>query len=249
MQLEMYPPDGSKILRHLVCSIKCNKLILALNLCFLTWALLQVCDQLSVPLSVVPLTNQYWERVVSHCVQEIKNGRTPNPDVLCNSRVKFGAFFEYLSKHDSGFDRVASGHYARVKRVLIDEDSPSEPRDHVETHCRDVSLCLTPDAVKDQTYFLANLSQDQLQKVLFPLGTLTKSEVRRLAKTANLPTMQRKDSQGICFLGKVKFNEFIKVMFIAINVLFNVTRSKVTGFICNTTICSSMNKWPSSGMT
>lgn len=180
----------------------------------------QVCDQLNVPLSMVPLTNQYWERVVSHCVEEIKHGRTPNPDVLCNSRVKFGAFFEYLNNHDEDFDRVASGHYARVEHVQNETGRMiTEQRDSANLHPvqnegspqTQVSLCLTPDTIKDQTYFLANLSQQQLQKVLFPLGNLTKAEVRGLAQQAQLPTMQRKDSQGICFLGKVKFNEFIKV--------------------------------------
>lgn len=176
---------------------------------------MQVCDQLDVPLSMVPLTNQYWDRVVSHCVNEIRNGRTPNPDVLCNSRVKFGAFFEYLNDHDAEFDRVASGHYARIEREHSHEGSPSQVAKWMgqgEVSSSGVSLCLTPDSVKDQTYFLANLSQRQLQTVLFPLGDLTKAEVRELAQMANLPTMKRKDSQGICFLGKVKFNEFIKVL-------------------------------------
>lgn len=182
---------------------------------------LQVCDQLDVPLSMVPLTNQYWERVVSHCVDEIRNGRTPNPDVLCNSRVKFGAFFEYLKTHGAEFDRIASGHYARVDRIQSRKDIPTSNEDASERslHSQDnasmqpeVFLSLTPDTIKDQTYFLANLSQKQLQTVLFPLGSLTKAEVRDLAQRAQLPTMQRKDSQGICFLGKVKFNEFIKVL-------------------------------------
>lgn len=183
--------------------------------------LLQVCDQLDVPLSMVPLTNQYWERVVSHCVDEIRNGRTPNPDVLCNSRVKFGAFFEYLNTHEAEFDRVASGHYARVDRInsrcdteTANEDVSGRFLHHACTESTqpEVFLSLTPDTIKDQTYFLASLSQKQLQTVLFPLGSLTKAEVRDLAQRAQLPTMQRKDSQGICFLGKVKFNEFIKVL-------------------------------------
>lgn len=188
---------------------------------------MQVCDQLGVPLTTVPLTKQYWERVVSHCVEQIHHGRTPNPDVLCNSRVKFGAFFEYLQRHPAQFDRVASGHYARVDSgPCVNELSPSAaisegPHGTVRTIHRTstgcdhkppcVQLKLTPDSWKDQTYFLANLSQQQLQQVLFPLGHLTKKTVRDLAAAAQLPTMTRKDSQGICFLGKVRFGEFIKV--------------------------------------
>lgn len=157
----------------------------------------QVCKAAGVELHTVPLTNQYWDRVVSHSIAQIKAGRTPNPDILCNSRVKFGAFYEYLSEQQDGnFDRIASGHYARILRA----DDPDEP----------VRLALAPDPVKDQTYFLAHLSQIQLSKVMFPLGHLTKAEVRSLAQAAGLPNQARRDSQGICFLGKVKFTEFVE---------------------------------------
>ncbi|KAL4545911.1 hypothetical protein Ndes2526B_g05035 [Nannochloris sp. 'desiccata'] len=177
------------------------------------------CDRLGVELKVVPLSQQYWDRVVAHCISEVRSGRTPNPDVLCNSRVKFGAFIEHLEMqkednirriHNGGcentnfedkgrkpfhWDRIASGHYARIDR----SSSLSEPR-----------LALTPDAIKDQTYFLAHLSPSQLANTLFPLGNLTKPQVRALAAAAALPNQDRKDSQGICFLGKVRFSEFIK---------------------------------------
>ncbi|EFJ52607.1 hypothetical protein VOLCADRAFT_55676, partial [Volvox carteri f. nagariensis] len=159
----------------------------------------QVCESLGVPLEVVPLTTEYWDRVVSGSVEEIRAGRTPNPDMWCNSRVKFGAFYDYLDRtYGAAFDRVASGHYARVERVPR-RSSPAEVR-----------LLLTPDAVKDQTYFLANLSPRQLSRVMFPLGCLTKSQVRKLAAAADLANKNRKDSQGICFLGKVKFHEFVR---------------------------------------
>lgn len=167
---------------------------------------------------MVPLSQQYWDRVVAHCISEVRSGRTPNPDVLCNSRVKFGAFLEHLehqkkqnlstcngsdenitvedsSKTAFHWDRIASGHYARIDR----SSSLLEPR-----------LALTPDAIKDQTYFLAHLSPPQLANTLFPLGALTKPQVRSLAAAAALPNQDRKDSQGICFLGKVRFSEFIK---------------------------------------
>ena len=154
------------------------------------------CDRLGVPLKVVPLSEQYWDRVVAHCISEVRSGRTPNPDVLCNSRVKFGAFLEHLENGETAgnWDKVASGHYARIAKT-----ADGEPR-----------LALTPDAIKDQTYFLAHLSPFQLSKTLFPLGALTKPQVRALAVAAALPNQDRKDSQGICFLGKVRFSEFIK---------------------------------------
>lgn len=155
-----------------------------------------VCDKLNVPLEVVPLTEQYWDKVVTHCIEEVQAGRTPNPDVWCNSRVKFGAFMEYLETQAAGkWDYIASGHYARIEHHEQEGFS---------------RLALTPDSIKDQTYFLAHLTQHQLSKVLFPLGWLTKAQVRNLAAAASLPNQDRKDSQGICFLGKVKFGEFIE---------------------------------------
>lgn len=152
----------------------------------------EVCKNVGVHLEVVPLTDAYWERVVAHCIAEIRAGRTPNPDILCNSRVKFGAFMEWLeASSPEKYDRIASGHYARVERFEM-------PR-----------LAMTPDRVKDQTYFLAQLSQTQLSKVVFPLGAFQKCDVRSLAAAAALPNKSRADSQGICFLGKVKFEEFV----------------------------------------
>lgn len=149
-----------------------------------------VCKQAGVPLEVISLQKEYWDRVVTHTVAEIKEGRTPNPDILCNQRVKFGAFYD---KIDSSYEYVVTGHYARLVR---EGDT--------------VALHTTEDLVKDQTYFLSHLSQEQLKRVLFPLGELTKAEVRELAQEFDLPNKDRKDSQGICFLGKLKFSEFVK---------------------------------------
>ena len=175
-----------------------------------------VCARLGVPLEVVPLSEAYWDRVVAHSIAEIRAGRTPNPDVLCNSRVKFGAFWEHLEAAAAGggprYDRVASGHYARIDRV------PAPAGDEAAAHVGGggaapaviARLALTPDAVKDQTYFLAHLTQAQLARVAFPLGGLTKPQVRALAAAAALPNHSRKDSQGICFLGRVRFSEFVK---------------------------------------
>jgi len=154
-----------------------------------------VCERTGTTLETVALTEEYWNLVVKDSVEEIRKGRTPNPDVLCNSRVKFGAFREWLARtHPGRFDRVASGHYAAVER---DEGSGR------------VKLVMSGDSFKDQTYFLADLSQEQLRSVMFPVGGMPKREIRALAKSAALPNADRKDSQGICFLGKVKFSEFI----------------------------------------
>lgn len=150
----------------------------------------QVCNQLNVPLEIIPLQRAYWDRVVAHTIAEIKAGRTPNPDILCNQFVKFGAFYDAIGDR---FEKVATGHYAQV-----------EERDGV-TH-----LLSAPDAVKDQTYFLSRLSQEQISRALFPIGHLTKHEVRIEADRRDLPNKARKDSQGICFLGKLKFRDFVR---------------------------------------
>ena len=149
-----------------------------------------VCDDLKVPLEVIPLQTEYWDNVVSYTIDEIKEGRTPNPDIFCNSLIKFGRFYD---KIDTSFEKVASGHYANVE--LADGK---------------YLLKTSPDPVKDQTYFLGYLTQRQISRALFPVGRFKKSEIRKLAEKYNLPTMTRRDSQGICFLGQIKFKEFIK---------------------------------------
>ncbi|KAI3461097.1 hypothetical protein Pfo_017760 [Paulownia fortunei] len=154
-----------------------------------------VCEQVDVPLEVVHLTDEYWNNVVSYIIDEYRYGRTPNPDVLCNTRIKFGAFVDAVGSMK--FDFIASGHYAKV--VHPDSGNKDEPS----------TLELSKDMVKDQTYFLSHLSQSQLKGLIFPLGCIRKEEVRRLAKIFELPNQDRKDSQGICFLGKIKFSEFV----------------------------------------
>ena len=149
-----------------------------------------VCEQTGVPLEVIPLQTEYWDNVVSYTIEEIKEGRTPNPDIFCNSLIKFGQFYD---KIDPSFEKVASGHYASVE--MVD---------------RKYLLKTSPDPVKDQTYFLAYLTQEQISRALFPIGKYKKTEIRKLAEKFNLPTMARRDSQGICFLGQIKFKEFIK---------------------------------------
>lgn len=153
-----------------------------------------VCVQANVPLQVVPFQKEYWERVVAYTVEEVKAGRTPNPDMLCNAQIKFGAFYDFLETQYKGqFEKIATGHYARV-----------------EERGGSVVLLTSPDPIKDQTYFLSQLSREQLGRALFPLGTLEKTQVRQLAETFSLPNAKRKDSQGICFLGKIPFDQFLE---------------------------------------
>ncbi len=150
----------------------------------------KVCEQANIPIQVLSLQNEYWDSVVSYTIDEIKAGRTPNPDIYCNALIKFGQFYD---KIDPSYEKVASGHYAWIEKLN-----------------GNYLLKRSPDPIKDQTYFLSYLTQEQLSRVLFPIGKYTKKEVRELAKKFELPNQTRKDSQGICFLGKIKFNEFIK---------------------------------------
>ncbi len=151
-----------------------------------------VCEQIGVPLEVVPMQEEYWNSIISYTIAEIRAGRTPNPDMFCNNLVKFGQFIE---KIDPAFEKVASGHYANVR---FEEASGK------------YVLERTPDPVKDQTYFLAYLSQQQLSRALFPIGKHTKRQVRDFARQFDLPTQSRRDSQGLCFLGQIKFSDFVK---------------------------------------
>lgn len=159
----------------------------------------KVCEKAQVPLEQVPLEvvslqKEYFDHVVKYAIAEVKAGRTPNPDVFCNVMIKFGFFMDYIDQTYPGkFDKIASGHYAQIMQ-----------KDGV------YYLQKAPDAVKDQTYFLSYLKQKQLKRLMFPIGHLQKPEVRELAQKYNLPNKDRKDSQGICFLGKLKFNEFLK---------------------------------------
>ncbi|MFZ0389632.1 MAG: tRNA 2-thiouridine(34) synthase MnmA [Calditrichia bacterium] len=149
-----------------------------------------VCKQAGVPLEIISLQREYWDLVVSYALKELKAGRTPNSDVFCNSLIKFGVF---IDKIGASFRKVASGHYARV-----------------EQQNGKYLLKQTDDPVKDQTYFLSYLQQRQLSRLLFPLGDYTKKEVRALAQKWNLPNKNRKDSQGICFLGQFRYRDFVK---------------------------------------
>ncbi len=151
---------------------------------------MMVCDKLNIPLNTVDLSSDYWDKVFKNFLSEYKNGRTPNPDVLCNQEIKFKAFLEHAEK--LGAKKIATGHYARIHKT---EDS-----------CQ---LLKGLDKNKDQSYFLCRLNQEQLNKALFPVGELEKSEVRCLAEQAKLITHDKKDSTGICFIGEQPFRQFL----------------------------------------
>ncbi|MCE5001914.1 tRNA 2-thiouridine(34) synthase MnmA [Staphylococcus pseudoxylosus] len=150
-----------------------------------------VCNQLDIPYYAVNFEKEYWDKVFTYFLDEYKKGRTPNPDVMCNKEIKFKAFLEHALK--LGADYVATGHYARVHR-------------HEDGH---VEMLRGVDNNKDQTYFLNQLSQDQLSRVMFPIGDIDKKEVRRIAEEQNLATAKKKDSTGICFIGERNFKEFL----------------------------------------
>ena len=166
-----------------------------------------VARKIGIPFYFVDLSKQYRQRVVDYMFDEYAKGRTPNPDVLCNREIKFDAFWEVARKY--GADYVATGHYCQVEEipgqagndgVMAGPDRPSPIYRILEG----------ADPNKDQTYFLCQLTQEQLSRTLFPIGHLTKPEVRRIAKEADLPSAEKKDSQGICFVGKVDLPTFLK---------------------------------------
>ena len=155
---------------------------------------LEMCQSLAHrygrPLEVVDLQKEYWDRVVTYTMERVKAGLTPNPDVMCNRLIKFGAFEEKVG-HD--YDFIATGHYARI----VEKDGQRW-------------LGTAPDPVKDQTDFLAQLDPWQVQKIMLPIGHLMKNEVREIAERQHLAPAHRKDSQGICFLGKINYADFVK---------------------------------------
>jgi len=154
-----------------------------------------VADKLGIPFQTVDLSAQYKERIVDYMFNEYEKGRTPNPDVLCNREIKFDVFMDIAM--DLGADYVATGHYCRKSTI---------EKDGKEIH----QLLAGKDNNKDQSYFLCQLSQDQLAKALFPIGELTKPEVREIAKAQDLITAEKKDSQGLCFIGKVRLPDFLQ---------------------------------------
>ena len=175
-----------------------------------------VCDAIKVPLHVIPLQKEYWAEVVSYTIAEVRAGRTPSPDLLCNQRIKFGAFLKHI---DDSFEKIATGHYAQTAEIEVSALScPSGgvslskavgPQHQERAVQRQTILLKAKDPIKDQTYFLSYLSQEQLNRLMFPIGCYLKSEVRELAAKFDIPNKERPDSQGICFLGKIKFADFV----------------------------------------
>ena len=151
---------------------------------------IKVAKQLGIPLHRVDFVQEYWDRVFTYFLNEFKSGRTPNPDIMCNKEIKFKAFLNHAI--GLGADLIATGHYA-----FLD-------------HSGEVRMLRGADNNKDQSYFLSQLTREQLGRTLFPLGKLEKSDVRSIAEKLGLATAKKKDSTGICFIGKRKFTDFLK---------------------------------------
>lgn len=166
----------------------------------------RVCEILDIPLYSINFVKEYWDRVFHHFLEELKKGHTPNPDILCNREIKFDAF--YQKAKDLGADFLATGHYCRTKEG---------------------KLLKGLDPSKDQTYFLHAINGSVLRNVLFPIGELPKSEVREIAKRLGLPTHDKKDSTGICFIGKRNFKPFIQQYIPYHPGQFENTQGKVIG--------------------
>lgn len=150
-----------------------------------------VCNTLKIQLHTINFSKEYWEEVFQICLQEYSNGRTPNPDILCNKEIKFKYFLKFAIE-DLSADFIATGHYVRCI-----------------TFNKKINLIRGADIYKDQSYFLYTLNQQQLKRCLFPIGSFTKLQVRKIAKESNLITANKKDSTGICFIGKRKFKTFL----------------------------------------
>jgi len=156
---------------------------------------LLVAEKLGIPFQVIDLSKEYKERIVNYMFKEYKRGRTPNPDILCNREIKFDIFLKAAMKLNADF--VATGHYCQKDEIQVSEK-------------KIYRLLSGKDKSKDQSYFLCQLTQNQLSKALFPIGHLQKSEVREIARSQGLVTAEKKDSQGLCFVGKVRLPEFLQ---------------------------------------
>jgi tRNA-specific 2-thiouridylase len=152
---------------------------------------IRVCAHLGIPFLTLDCEKEYKKEVVDYMIDEYKNGRTPNPDVMCNKSVKFGSF--YKKSLEMGADFVATGHYS-INKIENGKNSLFESK----------------DKNKDQSYFLWTLTEEQLNHCIFPVGDMTKDEVRKIAEKKKIPTAQKKDSQGLCFIGKVDMKDFLK---------------------------------------
>ena len=154
-----------------------------------------IAQKIGIPFQTVDLSKQYYSRIINYMFNEYERGRTPNPDILCNREIKFDIFLEIAI--NLGADYIATGHYCQIEKIHNDDKEIYR-------------LLAGRDKNKDQSYFLCQLNQEQLSKSIFPIGHMKKSEVRDLAKRNNLVTADKKDSQGLCFVGKVKLPDFLK---------------------------------------
>ena len=165
---------------------------------------MKICAQLNIPFLTFDFEKEYKKEVADCMIEEYKKGRTPNPDVMCNKNIKFGAFLDKAK--EMGADTIATGHYARLETTQINADK--KPQMNADDMF--YKMYAGVDKEKDQSYFLWTLNQEQLKYTLFPVGDLEKSEVRKIAKENNLATAKKKDSQGVCFIGKIQMKEFLK---------------------------------------
>lgn len=166
-----------------------------------------VAHKYGLKLNIIDLHNVYWDKVVSYTMDAVKRGLTPNPDVMCNQFIKFGAFIDKVGHQ---YDRIATGHYATIYRGDIYETAKMETLDNCRQLTGKVWLGSAADPIKDQTDFLCTLNDYQLSKIMLPIGHLYKEQVRAIADKQHLAPANRKDSQGICFLGKINYNEYIE---------------------------------------
>jgi len=168
-------------------------------------------EHIGIPFYSLDLREEYFQYVVRYMIEGYKKGQTPNPDVMCNKEIKFGLFLK--KARALGADYIATGHYIRLreKHQITNTKSQTNKQTYSEElPIANYRLCIARDLNKDQSYFLWTLTQEQLKRSLFPLGDYTKPEVREIARKAGLPNAEKKDSQGICFLGQVKLPEFLK---------------------------------------
>ena len=167
---------------------------------------LEVAMGLGIAYKVLDFKKEYKERVVEYFYDEYKAGRTPNPDAMCNREIKFGMFYRWAM--GEGFDAIATGHYARIEKIKMKNEKRKKTTKNSKSQAD--FLMMGADEKKDQSYFLWTLTQKQLTRTLFPVGDMKKSQVRILAKKFDFETSDKKDSQGLCFIGKIDITDFLK---------------------------------------
>jgi tRNA-specific 2-thiouridylase len=181
----------------------------------------RVAAKLGIPFYTFNFEKEYYEAVVKYMIEEYRSGRTPNPDMLCNREIKFGIFLKKALA--LGFDYVATGHYVKVKSEKLKVKNRNKKKENI------YKLFQAKDKNKDQSYFLSQLTQDQLRRAIFPIGDFIKPEVRKLAKEFSLPTADKKDSQGICFIGPMRLLEFLKTKIKSRQGLVKTLSGKIVG--------------------